>query len=460
MKKPIHFRRLMAGALAGMLLLTSGCSGKAPAEAAGSVLAEAVYPEMAPYPNEEEYFGNLSQPDPDQPSFDEVYDAWREGHVAQRNQPEGYAEGLDAFFEKSIPVFLDSEGANPVCSPLNLYMALALLAETSQGDSRQQILDALGSGSLEQLREQAGHVWNAHYCDDDATATILANSLWLTEGITYREETVRTLAEQYYASVFQGPLGSDVMNQTFRQWLSDQTGGLLEDQIQGVSMDPQTVLALASTIYYQAKWVTEFREERNTQAPFQSPDGRKTVTYLNRTMSHGPYYWGEDFGAVSLSLENGSRMWLFLPDEGKTPADLLASGHALGLALSDPSGYENQKSLMVNLSMPKFDITADTRMEDALGQLGITEVFQPDTADFTAIVPEGGVWLDKVQHAARVQVDEEGVSAAAYTAMMMAGASMPPNEEMDFVLDRPFLFVISSQDNLPLFAGVVNVPIV
>ncbi len=455
MKRKVYFRRLMAAALAGVLVLTSGCSGKAPA---GPVLAEAVYPEMAPYPNEEEYFGNLTEMDPDQPSFEEVYDAWRADHDARRNQPEGYAAGLDAFFEQSIPVFLDSEGANPVCSPLNLYMALAVLAETTQGVSRQQILDALGSGSLEHLREQAGHVWNAHYCDDDATATILANSLWLTEGIAYEEGTIRTLAEHYYASVFQGPLGTEVMNQAFRQWLNDQTGGLLEEQTQGASMDPQTVLALASTIYYQAKWATEFREERNTQAPFQTPGGEKTVTYLNRTLSHGPYYWGQDFGAVSLSLENGSRMWLFLPDEGKTPADLLASGHALALALSDSNAYENQKSLMVNLSMPKFDISADTRMEDALGQLGITQVFQPDAADFTAIVPQGGVWLDKVQHAARVQVDEEGVSAAAYTVMMMAGAAMPPNEEMDFVLDRPFLFVISSRDNLPLFAGVVNTP--
>ena len=31
-------------------------------------------------------------------------------------------------------------------------------------------------------------------------------------------------------------------------------------------------------------------------------------------------------------------------------------------------------------------------------------------------------------------------------------------EEIDFTVDRPFLFVISSQDNLPLFAGVVTEP--
>ena len=36
--------------------------------------------------------------------------------------------------------------------------------------------------------------------------------------------------------------------------------------------------------------------------------------------------------------------------------------------------------------------------------------------------------------------------------------AMPPKDEVDFVVDRPFLFVITGADSLPLFAGVVNHP--
>ena len=56
-------------------------------------------------------------------------------------------------------------------------------------------------------------------------------------------------------------------------------------------------------------------------------------------------------------------------------------------------------------------------------------------------------------------VDEEGVTAAAYTVILAPGASMPPEEEVDFVLDRPFLFAITGVDNLPLFVGLVNRPV-
>ena len=114
---------------------------------------------------------------------------------------------------------------------------------------------------------------------------------------------------------------------------------------------------------------------------------------------------------------------------------------------------------MVHLSVPKFDISSDMELTQQLKNLGITDIFLPGTADFSPIIPENdGGCVDQVKHAARVAIDEEGVTAAAFTVILRDGAGMPPSDEMDFVLDRPFLFVIESQDGLPLFAGVVNQP--
>ena len=86
-------------------------------------------------------------------------------------------------------------------------------------------------------------------------------------------------------------------------------------------------------------------------------------------------------------------------------------------------------------------------------------MFLPGTADFSPIIPENdGGYVSQVKHATRVAINEEGVTAAAFTVILRAGAAMPPKDEMDFALDRPFLFIIESQDGLPLFAGVVNQP--
>ena len=42
--------------------------------------------------------------------------------------------------------------------------------------------------------------------------------------------------------------------------------------------------------------------------------------------------------------------------------------------------------------------------------------------------------------------------------MSACAAAMPPEDEVDFVLDRPFLFVLTNEDGLPLFAGIVEQP--
>ena len=68
------------------------------------------------------------------------------------------------------------------------------------------------------------------------------------------------------------------------------------------------------------------------------------------------------------------------------------------------------------------------------------------------------IYLSAAQHAARVKIDEEGCTAAAYTVMMAAGTAMPPDDEVDFVLDRPFIFAITGADGLPMFVGIVNNP--
>lgn len=412
------------------------------------ILYAPVYPKMAAYP-----------------LFDTVgdYDQWRADQKALHDQPEGYADSLDGYFAASTAQFLSGKaGQNITCSPLNIYMALATLAEITDGQSRQQILDLLNADSLESLRTQAGQVWKAHYNDDGLSTSILAASLWLSQDYAYNEETAQLLADHYFASIFRGDLGSEEMNDALRAWLSEQTEGLLDQYIGDVSMDPRTALALATTISYRVQWRGfQFREERNTQEVFHGVSKDTTETFMHTTLSYGPYYWSDRFGAVSLPLEDGSRMWLFLPDEGITPEQLMQDGDLFAFLAQDPQSYRfaNRKDLIVNLSLPKFDVSAETDLISHLQTLGVTDVFQMGSADFTPIFPEpDGGCVNQVKHAARVAIDEEGVTAAAFTLILRAGAGMPPEEEMDFVLDRPFAFIVESEDGLPLFAGIVNEP--
>lgn len=426
-------------------------------------IAEAEYPAMPAYPHEEDYV-DPETGEWDGAAFDRVYDPWWEAQRARwADQPENYAAGLEDFFASSVRQLLGgAEGENRVCSPVNLCVSLAMLAELTDGESRRQILDLLAQPSLQDLRTQAAAMWKANYCDDGASTSVLANSLWLNQDVPFVSSTMKNLAQYYYASAYRGEMGGEALDQALRDWLNQQTGGLLEEQSAGLHMDPNTVLALASTIYFRARWQNEFLESNTAPQVFHSPAGDLICDFLRQPGRDDTYFWGERFSAVSKSLDDYSgRMWFLLPDEGVTAEELLEDPQVMEFLLMDGKWdhWPDSKYMIINLAVPKFDVSSDLDLITGLRALGVTDVFDPSAADFSPMTKEEGIYLSQAEHAARVAVDEEGVTAAAYTVMLAPGASMPPEEEMDFVLDRPFLFAITGVDNLPLFVGLVNRPV-
>lgn len=417
-----------------------------PLSVVATQLAKAEYPEMAQYPD----VNGIS-------ADENAYQAWRNSVAAQRPENENYKNGIREFYEVTMQEFLkETEGENKIYSPLNVYMALAMLAETTAGESRKQILNLLGSESIEELRDNASVLWNANYCDDGTVTSLLASSAWLSDAINYNQETLETLAKYYYASSFRGTMGSAEYNKMLQDWLNEQTGGILEEQASQVEMDPATVLALATTVYFRAKWDDEFNEANNTEEIFHGASGDVKAEFMHQSGSDN-YFWGENFSAISRRLKNSGEMVLILPDEDVTAENLLNDQEVLDFIYSGYS-WENQKFLIVNQSIPKFDVVSDFSLVEGLKKLGVTDVFDFSKADFVPLTTDTGVAVNDAKHAARVMIDEEGCIAAAFTVMLAYGAARPPEEQVDFILDRPFLFVIKGQDNQPLFIGIVNQP--
>lgn len=456
-KNKIYHRRwrraiaaILVLAVLGGVIFWPGGQGS-PLVISAYAIAEAQYPEMANYPSEEELT--------DWTKWNKAYNAWREDMEALGR--DGYAGGLDGFFADSIREFLsDANGENKVYSPLNVYMALAMLAELTDGNSRQQILDLLGQDSMESLRSQANDLWCGNYRDDGLVERVLASSVWLDEDIEYVQETMDTLAETYYASSYQGQMGSDGYNKALQKWLNEQTGGLLEEQAGQIELSPDTVLALATTIYLRVQWSQKFSTAQTAEDVFHTETEDVTVDFMNKRYGEGySYYWGDNFSAVYQGLDSG-QMWFILPDEGISVDELLRDEQVTDFIM-EGTDWKQVQRVVLNLSVPKFDVTSQTDLTDGLKALGVTDVFDEKVSDFTPMTTQHDeIFVSQAKHDARVVIDEEGVTATAFTVLVTesTSAALPPDEEVDFILNRPFLFAITGDDGLPLFVGVVNQP--
>lgn len=174
-------------------------------------------------------------------------------------------------------------------------------------------------------------------------------------------------------------------------------------------------------------------------------------------------------------------MLFLLPEEGTAPEYLLDDPQAVEFLSSfsrndraedEESRFEEywkqNRYVILHFSVPKFDISQECSLKAGFQELGLGGLFQPGKADFSPLVKKssflGLPWgaddcaLNEVTQASRLMIDEKGCTASSFVSSMPAGASAPPSEEVEFTLDRPFLFVLLSNNDLPIYMGIVNHP--
>ena len=413
-------------------------------------IAEAQLPEAAAAPS----IDGADWEDPAfQAAFQKWWDAQQEKEQASLADPGAYAD-----FVKRCGIWLTGAGdENLAFSPYNLYLALAVLSDIAEGETRGQLLSALGLASADAAAEQTASLWLTQYTEDGRSSCLPGASLWLNEGVPAREEALERLSRTDRASVFRGPMGNPELDEALQAWLNRQTGGLLSGQVSGMRLKPGTAMALYATLYFRSAWVDEFNPDATEKRAFHAKAGDAERDFMNK-QEDGVIYYGTRFTAVRRPLKSGAAMVFLLPEEGVDPAELMADAEPYAF-LSAGTEWEKKDWAVIRLAVPKFDCGSTVSLSEGLSALGITDAFDPARADFSGLTGENlGVALTAASQTARVTIDEEGVLAAAITELMAAGAMMPPPLEIDFVLDRPFAFAIVGPKDVPLFLGIVNLP--
>lgn len=443
-----------AAAVAAALLISGipGAWNSGPLTASACAIAQPVYPDLPQYPAAPSLYTEAAW-ERYQEECDISWSAWRDyrEQVPGLHETPELEQNLASFAGASTVLALSGEG-NRVYSPVSLWFALAMLAETTGGETRQQVLDALGAEDLEQLRDWADILWHDLYLDDGTATILLGNSIWLNESVTFHRDVLETLAQRYYAGSYQVPMGTGEADQALTDWVAEQTNGLIGSDGKVLETTADTLNVLASTLYFQAGWSDEFNDRLTEEDIFTAADGTETRVDFMHKIQDANFLRQDGYQAAYLGTKGGI-MTFVLPDEGVTPADLLADPDFL----QELTQSEKQIYGEVQWSVPKFDVSSSLDLIPTLTGLGINDVLDPETADFTPLTDIEPVWLDQARQIARVKVDEKGVEAAAVTLLSDEAASVPPEDARICVmdLDRPFLFVIRNGETI-LFVGVVE----
>ena len=378
-------------------------------------------------------------------SFDDY-----EGRRAVREEypvSDGLWDSLSGFSARSASLALGGRSDNALYSPVSLWFALALCAESARGETRAALLDALGLP--EGAAAGAKALYNNLYQDNEMGALKPSISFWINEDFSVNQDFLDQAAEDFYAHSYLCDFSDAAAGEAMGDWLKEATGSLLGGQ--AVETDPETLMTLFSALYYSDQWIDEFQKDRNTEGEFHNADGTVSqAEYMNRTYSSHGWQYGEGWLSTGLSLKNGSAMYFVLPDEGVTPGDLLADRETLAeiLAQDGDGGWGE-----VVLQVPKFQVSDSLDLRDTVAGLGAGIVFDEARADFSNL-SEDALCLSSVKQETTLSIDEKGVTAAAFTQIDYVGAA-PPDGRAELILDRPFLFFVTA-GSVPLFVGMVN----
>lgn len=418
------------------------------------------YPKWAEYPNIEDF----ENPDVDgyffyNPEYDKKLNEYNTGVRERRKLAKNINEYSNFYKTSAREILGSADGENMVYSPLAVYEALSMLAEITDGSTRDEVLEVLDSPDIETQRDRAQTLFVSNYSEATGSMVLPAASLWINVDYPYNKEAVDSLAFNYFAESYLFDGYDESSTARIQNWINEKTRGLLKEAVEGVELTPDSILNICTTLYFNGRWSDWFYKDYTEEMTFHSPSGDITTDFMYKQES-GSLFLGSNFTAVINSFENdGGLMYFILPNEGETVDDVLSSDEYLDFVfIRNPRQDFDYYDAIVHQRIPKFDISSDVSLNQALKNLGIEKVFTGN-GDFSNLISEKyPVSVDKVQHAARIKIDEEGCEAAAYVDLGLVGEASPPPEEVYFTADRPFIIVIKTDTNQPLFMGVVNNP--
>lgn len=365
---------------------------------------------------------------------------------------ESFKKALWEFaFKTSGSALSVKEGDNALYSPISLYYALAMVEAGTGGRTKDELraflemADKLDAGAeLQTLYSLMLH--------EGASEELIANAVWMRPELGDRvgQDWLDQLANRFYASAFKVDFNDEATAEKMSKWVEEQTRGKIKPEIDLSVAD----MILMNTLYFKADWVAAFEEHNNRKDFFYAPSGKLAdVTFMNATHFSQEYLVGDLFRASAIKLKNG-KIDFILPNEGVSPETLLANHNFL------KSVYEGERQTAdVAFSIPKFSYRSKIDIFEKMEALGLKDMLQ-NNPDLSVMLPNSEAMVSKITQEAFIDLNEQGVEAAAYTQIDIKETCIPfQDDPVEMIFNRPFIYVISDDAGVPLFVGVMNNPL-
>lgn len=358
---------------------------------------------------------------------------------------------------------LEEPNKNFLISPYSIEIALNMLRDGANGETKTQIDNVINQRTINDLQ--------------------IKNRINVANAAFIKNEYKKDVIEKYYRKI-QNDYKGEILYDEYRtpkvinDWVNKETYGMIPTLIE--HMDPNFALGIANAMAIDVDWANSFKCDFTGSEEFTKEDESKiNVSMMHQNDVYAKYFDTEQEKGIVLPYktydENGEEVY----DEsdelsnlefiGILPKDNITSYinsltnetfTKIDTNIKEPS--ENEK---INLSLPMFNYDYEINdFKQVLQNMGIVDVFDEDKADLSNMIVKKGAnfYVSEAIHKTHIDLNEKGTKAAAVTAFIVNETTALPDKEKTIIeikFNKPFAYMIrDSKTKEILFFGVVHEP--
>ena len=350
---------------------------------------------------------------------------------------------------------LENKEQNMVYSPLSIKYALNMLNEGANGNTKTQIENVIKNLSL------------TKYNTIDK-ALSLANGVYIRDTYTkyVKEDYKNRLTEKYNAEINY----DSFQNATnINNWIENKTLGIIKNMLSdNVVQNPNAEMFLINALAIDMEWENSFdASDTNGEEFYLKDNNTMTATMMHKKTNdeNVAYYKDKEITALTMDLKQYDDTQLqfvvIMPEDNLSEYVDTFTMDELNHIIENMT-LASKTKYGVDISIPKFSFDYNLQLKNDLIDLGITDAFDENLADFSNMTDaDTGLYVYDALHKADIDFTEKGIKAAAVTVMITydAMAMMDYNKPEEIRIDKPFLYFIRDKETNEIwFVGTVYKP--
>ncbi|VDD74283.1 unnamed protein product [Mesocestoides corti] len=374
------------------------------------------------------------------------------------------------FFEASLKIGGNRD--NFVASPLSVLVLLSALltSKGASGETAREICegiigkkakrscDNLDYPEIEKLLDRIRTGVERSRRGGEPQVLSISNAVFMQEGYRFYPGFHTNFAKLRGDRIEQTDFNTSKAVEAINRWVRSSTDGLIEKMYNSPhELSRDTLMVLLNAITFKDNWAKTFLKDKTSDGDFFLRNGQRIRVPMMRQEALMTYVKQKKYTVVAKPFKDERfKFVIFLPKHRfdlKEIEDDLEDGDFNWHSLHS---YRNEEQ--VELILPKFNIKHEINLKPLLHLLGIRRLFTRGAAELTGISPDSNLYASDAKQVAVMEVDENGVKAAAVSSVSIMPMSMPP-PAIPFKVDQPFYCAIyDTYLGMPLFIARVVDP--